>query len=63
MFEIVSSVSDSSYMRVNKDEVFIRPSDRPMRTVGGYFVLSPDQARGLVNQLHHWLENERVSDG
>lgn len=59
VFEIMQNPPASRYMRANKEDVLIRPVNRPMRTISGYFVVSPEEAESLVRELHHWLENER----
>ena len=59
MFEIRSGISQSRYVNSHANDVLIRLSDAPrLRTIGGYLVLSPEQAEALSYELHHWLETE-----
>jgi hypothetical protein len=58
-FVIKKGGVNERYVRATGGDVLIRPSSG-IRTLGGYLVLRPDEAELLVQQLHHWLENERV---
>jgi hypothetical protein len=63
MFKIKAGGDDSHrYVKAEAGTVLVRPSGRPTRTVAGYLVLSPVEAEALVQELHHWLENERVKN-
>jgi len=57
LVEVRSDGSQSRYVSTGVDCVLIRPVNEPLRTIGGYFVLSPEQAEDLVVALHHWLED------
>jgi hypothetical protein len=57
-FDIRAGGDVSRYLRSEVGTVLVKPTS-VKRTVAGYLVLSPEQARSLVRELHHWLENER----
>ena len=54
--EVRLSGTQERYLNTEAEQVLIRPSEHPLRTVGGYVVLSPEEAESLCVQLHHWLE-------
>ncbi len=56
MYEVRVSGSQERYLNTYPGDVLIRPLRRPLRTVGGYVVLSPEEAESLRSELHHWLE-------
>jgi hypothetical protein len=59
MFEIRSGVAQSRYVNASANDVLIRLSAAPhLTTIGGYLVLSPEQAESLSIELHHWLETK-----
>ena len=63
MFDIKGGGDNSDrYVKADAGTVLVRPKGRPARTVAGYLVLSPVEAESLVQELHHWLENERVKN-
>ncbi len=57
-FDIRAGGESSHYLRSAVGTVLLKPTG-VVRTVAGYLVLSPEQAESLVQELHHWLENER----
>lgn len=58
MFDIRTNTNER-YVRASSDQILLKPVPGPMRTIGGYLVLSPEQAAGLVKELHHWLEDQK----
>ena len=60
-FDIRAGGESSQYVRAQSGTVLVKPTE-VLRSVAGYLVLSPEQAESLVQELHHWLENERVKN-
>jgi hypothetical protein len=60
-FDIRAGGDESHYLRSDVGTVLVKPT-AVTRTIAGYLVLSPEQAESLVRELHHWLENERVTN-
>lgn len=56
MIEVRASGSQERYLNTYPGDVLIRPLRGPLRIVGGYVVLSPEEAESLCSELHHWLE-------